>query len=248
MFIILPFFLFLLVFRVVFLFHLEIILVMRQTSILPSYDWPSWSVFDSLVTVMSIRHLSGLYFCQVFMRFSVLALLISPNSTAPARPPANGWASAPTFTPSAAATNAAGGSGWDVPPPRPRRAFDSSGYGAPSSGRHTGSGDGRWADGKHIPGPPDPTLERELFGVPNDPTKQNIGINFEKYDDIPVEASGHDVPEAVTSFTSPPLDSHLLTNIYLAHYKSPTPVQKYSIPIVMGGRDLMACAQTGICH
>lgn len=198
---------------------------------------------------MSIRHLSGLYFCQVFMRFSVLALLISPNSTAPARPPqTNGWASAPTFTPSAAATNAAGGSGWDVPPPRPRRAFDSSGYGAPSSGRHTGSGDGRWADGKHIPGPPDPTLERELFGVPNDPTKQNIGINFEKYDDIPVEASGHDVPEAVTSFTSPPLDSHLLTNIYLAHYKSPTPVQKYSIPIVMGGRDLMACAQTGICH
>lgn len=174
---------------------------------------------------------------------------MSPNSTAPARPPqTNGWASAPTFTPSAAATNAAGGSGWDVPPPRPRRAFDPSGYGAPSSGRHTGSGDGRWADGKHIPGPPDPTLERELFGVPNDPTKQNIGINFEKYDDIPVEASGHDVPEAVTSFTSPPLDSHLLTNIFLAHYKSPTPVQKYSIPIVMGGRDLMACAQTGICH
>lgn len=35
------FFLFLLVFRVVFLFHLEIILVMRQTSILPSYDWSS---------------------------------------------------------------------------------------------------------------------------------------------------------------------------------------------------------------
>jgi ATP-dependent RNA helicase DDX3X len=75
--------------------------------------------------------------------------------------------------------------------------------------------------------------------------KQQTGINFEKYDDIPVEASGHDVPEPVLKFTNPPLDDHLLKNIELAHYKVPTPVQKYSIPIVMGGRDLMACAQTG---
>ena len=46
-------------------------------------------------------------------------------------------------------------------------------------------------------------------------------------------------------FTNPPLDDHLLSNIKLASYKTPTPVQKYSIPIVMAGRDLMACAQTG---
>lgn len=89
-------------------------------------------------------------------------------------------------------------------------------------------------------------MERELFGVPNEGKNQPTGINFEKYDDIPVEASGHDVPEAVTEFTSPPLDDHLLGNIKLAGYKNPTPVQKYSIPIVMGGRDLMACAQTGM--
>ncbi|KAF4970586.1 hypothetical protein FSARC_2367 [Fusarium sarcochroum] len=108
-----------------------------------------------------------------------------------------------------------------------------------------GSGDGQWREGKHIPGPANPRVERELFGVPNDPSKQQTGINFEKYDDIPVEASGQDVPEPVLQFTTPPLDEHLCRNIELAHYKVPTPVQKYSIPIVMGGRDLMACAQTG---
>ncbi|EEY18042.1 ATP-dependent RNA helicase ded1 [Verticillium alfalfae VaMs.102] len=115
--------------------------------------------------------------------------------------------------------------------------------GAPAHTR--GSGDGQWRDGKHIAGPANPRVERELFGTPDDPSKQHTGINFEKYDDIPVEASGHDVPEPVLTFTNPPLDDHLISNIGLAHYKVPTPVQKYSIPIVMGGRDLMACAQTG---
>jgi ATP-dependent RNA helicase DDX3X len=96
-----------------------------------------------------------------------------------------------------------------------------------------------------VPGPANARVERELFGVANDPTKQHTGINFEKYDEIPVEATGTNVPEPVTTFTKPPLDDHLLSNIELAGYKVPTPVQKYSIPIVMGGRDLMACAQTG---
>jgi len=34
-------------------------------------------------------------------------------------------------------------------------------------------------------------------------------------------------------------------NVALARYDKPTPVQKYAIPIILGGRDLMACAQTG---
>ena len=37
----------------------------------------------------------------------------------------------------------------------------------------------------------------------------------------------------------------LNNNIAKAGYTKLTPVQKYSIPIIQGGRDLMACAQTG---
>ena len=153
------------------------------------------------------------------------------------------WANAQSFTPGG---GRGGGGGWDNSGPA---RYESNSYGRPANGGGVsvsrGSGDGQWRDGKHIPGPANPRVERELFGAPNDPSKQHTGINFEKYDDIPVEASGQGVPEAVTQFTNPPLDDHLLTNIELAGYKVPTPVQKYSIPIVMMGRDLMACAQTG---
>ncbi|KAI8394124.1 P-loop containing nucleoside triphosphate hydrolase protein [Radiomyces spectabilis] len=104
---------------------------------------------------------------------------------------------------------------------------------------------GYWKEGVHHIGTRNPRTERDLFGTADDSLTQHTGINFEKYDDIPVEASGHDCPEPISTFTTPPLDAHLLCNIELARYTSPTPVQKYSIPIVGAGRDLMACAQTG---
>ncbi|CAG8722883.1 4917_t:CDS:2, partial [Acaulospora morrowiae] len=106
-------------------------------------------------------------------------------------------------------------------------------------------GYGSWRDGVHIIGPKNQRIERDLFGSPDDPDRQHTGIHFEKYDDIPVDASGNNVPECVSDFASPPLDPHLITNIELARYSVPTPVQKYSISIVSSGRDLMACAQTG---
>jgi len=162
----------------------------------------------------------------------------APNNNGPPPQAAGGWGAAQSFTP----RGPEGGGG-------PRGNFDRNGYGGQSGGGggrgNTGAGDGQWRDGKHVPGPANARLERDLFGVANDPLKQHSGINFEKYDDIPVEASGQGVPEPVTTFTNPPLDDHLISNIELAGYKIPTPVQKYSIPIVMGGRDLMACAQTG---
>src|ERR1700722_2833404 len=105
------------------------------------------------------------------------------------------------------------------------------------------SGYGYWKDNRHIVGSRNFRMERELFGDAEDPSKQHTGINFEKYDDIPVEATGAGVPEPILTFTSPPLDPVLLENIGYARYSTPTPVQKYSIPIVAANRDLMACAQ-----
>ncbi|PQE11394.1 hypothetical protein CJF31_00001209 [Rutstroemia sp. NJR-2017a BVV2] len=177
------------------------------------------------------------------------------NGFANGRAGGESWANAPDFTPRNGAPR--GGNNWNSG--GGPASFNKNAYGNPAAGGGNagagagghggaparGGGDGQWRDGKHIAGPANPRVERELFGVPDDPTKQQTGINFEKYDDIPVEASGHDVPEPVLTFSNPPLDDHLIRNIELAHYKVPTPVQKYSIPIVMGGRDLMACAQTG---
>ncbi|CEG80318.1 Putative ATP-dependent RNA helicase ded1 [Rhizopus microsporus] len=106
-------------------------------------------------------------------------------------------------------------------------------------------GKGIWKDGVHELGDKDEEVERKLFGTIDDSQVQHTGINFEKYDDIPVETTGSNVPEGITEFTHPPLDKLLIDNIRLARYTVPTPVQKHSIPIVAAGRDLMASAQTG---
>ncbi|KAM0919127.1 hypothetical protein ACQ4PT_008510 [Festuca glaucescens] len=73
----------------------------------------------------------------------------------------------------------------------------------------------------------------------------NTGINFDAYEDIPVETSGHDVPTPVNTFAEIDLGDALNENIRRCKYVKPTPVQRHAIPIVIGGRDLMACAQTG---
>lgn len=66
-----------------------------------------------------------------------------------------------------------------------------------------------------------------------------------KYDEIPVETSGHDCPPSLNSWTDIDLGPVLSNNVKLAKYDRPTPVQKYALPIVAAGRDLMGCAQTG---
>lgn len=89
----------------------------------------------------------------------------------------------------------------------------------------------------------DEESEEELFKK-----QTNSGINFDKYEDIPVSVKGKDCPAPIADFADlTELDLSLRKNIKRAGYVKPTPVQKHAIPIVIGGKDLMACAQTVRC-
>ncbi|XP_051753234.1 DEAD-box helicase 3 X-linked b isoform X6 [Ctenopharyngodon idella] len=122
--------------------------------------------------------------------------------------------------------------------------------GSSSRGRYErggfgGGGNSRWVEDSRDdedwskPLPPNERQEHELFSA------SNTGINFEKYDDIPVEATGHNCPQHIESFHDLEMGEIVMGNIALSRYTRPTPVQKYAIPIIKSKRDLMACAQTG---
>ncbi|XP_063811669.1 ATP-dependent RNA helicase DDX3X isoform X1 [Pseudophryne corroboree] len=106
-------------------------------------------------------------------------------------------------------------------------------------------GNSRWADERNEeddwskPLAANERTEQELF------SGSNTGINFEKYDDIPVEATGNNCPPHIDIFQDVHMGEIIMGNIQLTRYTRPTPVQKHAIPIIIGKRDLMACAQTG---
>ncbi|XP_072542303.1 DEAD-box helicase 3 X-linked a isoform X2 [Salminus brasiliensis] len=108
-----------------------------------------------------------------------------------------------------------------------------------------GMGNSRWVEESRDeedwskPTPPNERLEHELF------SGSNTGINFEKYDDIPVEATGNNCPGPIENFHDVDMGEIIMGNINLSRYTRPTPVQKHAIPIIKAKRDLMACAQTG---
>lgn len=71
------------------------------------------------------------------------------------------------------------------------------------------------------------------------------GINFNQYAKIAVKVSGDSVPTHIESFKASGLREVLIEKLAKCNYTVPTPIQKYSIPIIIGGRDIMASAQTG---
>ncbi|KAL5196628.1 hypothetical protein ABZP36_000140 [Zizania latifolia] len=117
------------------------------------------------------------------------------------------------------------------------------GYGVGGRGGNTGwnSRPGGW-DRRDREPDPFASIEAEEVEFEG---QENTGINFDAYEDIPVETSGHDVPPPVNTFAEIDLGDALNENIRRCKYVKPTPVQRHAIPISIGGRDLMACAQTG---
>lgn len=80
--------------------------------------------------------------------------------------------------------------------------------------------------------------DNEINGV-------EVGTNFDQYENIKVKVMGDNVPQNIKSFKSSGLREVLIEKVAKCNYTIPTPIQKYSIPVIMNGRDLMASAQTG---
>ena len=111
-------------------------------------------------------------------------------------------------------------------------------------GRQQGGFGGAWGGGERESDPfaQDDARKKEVDAMFS---QENTGINFDAYEDIPVEATGENVPDPISSFEDVELGAEIAANVRRCKYTKPTPVQRYSIPIGLAGRDLMACAQTG---
>ncbi|KAI0447236.1 P-loop containing nucleoside triphosphate hydrolase protein [Xylaria telfairii] len=92
-------------------------------------------------------------------------------------------------------------------------------------------------------GPEHPELESQLFGDPN--LRDPQGIDFSKIDKINVIQEGVQRIQPISSFKGAGLHPVMLRNVELCGYKTPTPIQRYCIPAIKMGYDLLAIAQTG---
>ncbi|GAW26156.1 putative DEAD DEAH box helicase [Rosellinia necatrix] len=92
-------------------------------------------------------------------------------------------------------------------------------------------------------GPVHPDLESQLFGDPD--TRDPQGIDFSKIDKINVTQEGLQRIAPIHSFKDAGLHPAMLENVIKCGYKTPTPIQRYCIPAIKMGYDLLAIAQTG---
>ena len=124
------------------------------------------------------------------------------------------------------------------------------GGGGPGSGGGGGrpsAGGGGGGESRNQPPPKSsqkvhagPQLDEKLFE-----NIRHTGINFSKYENIPVKVEGPNQLTPIQSIDEAKLTPILAGNVARVGYTCLTPVQKHALPTVMAGRDLMAAAQTG---
>ena len=106
------------------------------------------------------------------------------------------------------------------------------------SKKSTEQADTLWGKRDKRPG----TLDQRILEETESLLKQQKDVS-EFDDDFPVDIS-EDFPEML-NFDDCVVHESLLSNIKRLKYSKPTPIQKFSIPVSLQRKDLMACAQTG---
>ncbi|KAM4065114.1 DEAD/DEAH box helicase [Hirsutella rhossiliensis] len=102
----------------------------------------------------------------------------------------------------------------------------------------------QWSDEFGDVGPRFPHLELELFGDPAT-RHERTGLDFARIDQIEVQQEGPVRIDPVRSFKDAGLHPVMLENIQLFGFANPTPIQKYTIPSMLQGHDVIGIAQTG---
>lgn len=100
------------------------------------------------------------------------------------------------------------------------------------------------------PQPADPNRKPAVTFVPEDieenelfPRRIDQGSMFDRFFDCDVDCNIKDA--RIETFADFPLTEEVRMNVQKSGYSKPTPVQQSAMPLIMQGKDLMACAQTG---
>ncbi|PHH87554.1 hypothetical protein CDD83_8695 [Cordyceps sp. RAO-2017] len=102
----------------------------------------------------------------------------------------------------------------------------------------------QWNDEYGDVGPSFPDLELELFGDPAH-RQERTGLDFDKIREIDVQQEGPVKIHPIASFRDAGLHPVMQENVKLAGYDNPTPIQRYTIPSMLQGHDVIGIAQTG---
>ncbi|KAH8754065.1 DEAD/DEAH box helicase [Diaporthe sp. PMI_573] len=93
-------------------------------------------------------------------------------------------------------------------------------------------------------GPEFPELEEELFG-PADKRELPSGIDFSSITAVELEQEGPVQIHPIARFDEAGLHPAMMKNIEFSLYNTPTPIQRYCLPAISRGHDVIGIAQTG---